>query len=63
MFINTLTGSAMRYIVLSPQGGSHIDMVYVNVSAFWTLFCKFWYSNRGFFISDEDAQFTQIGCI
>ena len=29
--------------------GSHIDMVYVYVPAFWGTFSRIWYSNRGGF--------------
>ena len=45
-------------ISICPPGGSHIDMVYVYVPAFWALFRKIWYSDWGVFIRDEGAQIT-----
>ena len=39
-----------------PGEGSHIDMVYIYVPAFWGAICKFWYSDPGVFIADEGAQ-------
>ena len=39
-----------------PGGGSHIDMVYVYVPAFWALFCEIWYSDRGRGVSSETKE-------
>ena len=36
--------------------GSHIDLVYVYVPAFWDVFYKIWHSDRWLFIRDGGAQ-------
>ena len=45
-------------VIPVSQGGSHTDMVYVYVPAFWAPFHEIWYSDQGVFIRDEGAQIT-----
>ena len=39
-------------------GGTHIDMVYVYVPAFWDAFSQILVYWSGIFITDEGTQFT-----
>ena len=43
------------------HGGSHIDLVYVYVPAYWVLFREIWYNDRWFLIRDEGAQIQKLG--
>ena len=44
--------------MVKPRGGSHIDLVYVHVPAFWGAFSQKLVYRWGVFFTDQGAQFA-----